>query len=155
GGGTNPRCSTGSSPVTSMIGTEAVSATFGASTAPSPTITPSVRMQREPTNAPSSTITGRAPTGSRTPPMPTPPARCTSEPICAHEPTVAHVSTIVRGPTQAPMFTNPGMTTTPSPRNDPYRTTAPGTTRTPRCSWPRLSGILSVYSNGPSSCGSI
>ena len=62
-------------------------------------------MQREPMNAPSSTITGRALTGSSTPPMPTPPARWTSAPIWAHEPTVAHVSIIVRGPTQAPMFT--------------------------------------------------
>ena len=33
--------------------------------------------------------------GSNTPPMPTPPLRCTFLPICAHEPTVAHVSTIV------------------------------------------------------------
>ena len=72
---------------------------------PAPMRTPSVTMQREPRNAPSSTITGRAFGGSSTPPMPTPPARCTSAPICAHEPTVAHVSTIVRGPTQAPMFT--------------------------------------------------
>ena len=46
-----------------------------------------------------------APGGSSTPPMPTPPARCTSAPICAPEPTVAHVSTIVRGPTHAPMLT--------------------------------------------------
>ena len=88
-----------------MIGTVAVSETFGPSTAPSPIRTPSVRMQREPMNAPSSTITGRALTGSSTPPIPTPPARWTSAPICAHEPTVAHVSIIVRGPTQAPMFT--------------------------------------------------
>jgi hypothetical protein len=50
----------GSGPVTSMTGTEPVSETFGASTACSPITTPSVRMQREPTNAPSSTITGRA-----------------------------------------------------------------------------------------------
>ena len=88
-----------------MTGTEAVSTTFGPSTAPSPITTPSVTMQREPRDAPSSTITGRAFTGSSTPPMPTPPARCTSAPIWAHEPTVAHVSTIVLGPTQAPMFT--------------------------------------------------
>jgi hypothetical protein len=33
--------------------------------------------------------------GSSTPPMPTPPDRCTFLPICAHEPTVAQVSTIV------------------------------------------------------------
>src|SRR5438067_1288935 len=66
-----------------MIGTLAVSDTFGPRTAPAPTRTPSVRMHREPTNAPSSTITGRAPAGSSTPPIPTPPARCTSAPICA------------------------------------------------------------------------
>ena len=88
-----------------MIGTLAVNDTFGPSTACSPMTTPSVTMQREPRKAPSSTITGRACTGSRTPPMPTPPARCTSAPIWAHDPTVAHVSTIVRGPTQAPMLT--------------------------------------------------
>ena len=70
-------------------------------------------------NAPSSTITGRAPGGSRTPPIPTPPARCTSAPICAPEPTVAHVSTIVFGPTQAPMFTYDGISTTPRERNAP------------------------------------
>ena len=43
--------------------------------------------------------------GSSTPPMPTPPDRCTLRPICAHEPTVAQVSTIVPEPTQAPMLT--------------------------------------------------
>ena len=43
-------------------------------------------MQREPRNAPSSTITGAACGGSSTPPIPTPPARWTSAPICAHEP---------------------------------------------------------------------
>src|SRR3990170_5091292 len=118
-GGTRPRYSTGSAPVTSMTGVEAVSTTFAPSTARSPTTTPSTTMQREPTKAPSSTITGFACTGSSTPPMPTPPDRWTSAPICAHEPTVAHVSTIVRGPTQAPMLTNPGMRTTPSERNEP------------------------------------
>jgi len=41
----------------------------------------------------------------RTPPIPTPPERCTFCPICAHDPTVAHVSTIVPSPTYAPMFT--------------------------------------------------
>ena len=88
-----------------MIGTLAVRETFADRTAPAPMRTPSVTMQREPRKAPSSTITGTALGGSSTPPMPTPPARCTSAPIWAHEPTVAHVSTIVRGPTQAPMFT--------------------------------------------------
>ena len=56
-------------------------------------------------NAPSSTITGAACTGSSTPPIPTPPERCTFAPICAQEPTVAHVSTMVPGPTHAPMLT--------------------------------------------------
>src|SRR5580765_5531982 len=111
-----------------MIGTEAVSDTFGASTASRPIRTPSVTMQREPRKAPSSTITGFAPGGSSTPPIPTPPARCTFAPICAPEPTVAHVSTIVFGPTHAPMFTYDGISTTPRERNDPYRATAGGTT---------------------------
>src|SRR6185436_4995474 len=113
-GGTYPRCSTGSVPVTSMTGTDAESTTFGAMTAPAPTTTPSTTTARDPTNAPSSTMTGRACGGSRTPPIPTPPDRWTSAPICAQEPTVAHVSTIVRGPTHAPMFTKPGMRITPS-----------------------------------------
>ena len=39
---------------------------------------------------------------------------------------------IVRGPTQAPMLTKPGMSTTPSERNEPWRATPGGTTRTPR-----------------------
>ena len=64
-------------------------------------------------NAPSSTMTGRAPGGSSTPPMPTPPARWTPAPIWAPEPTVAQVSTIVSGPTQAPMFTYDGIRITP------------------------------------------
>ena len=52
-------------------------------------------MQRDPMKASSSTITGTAFGGSSTPPMPTPPDRCTFLPIWAHEPTVAQVSTIV------------------------------------------------------------
>src|SRR6185503_14098236 len=102
-----------------MIGTDAVSDTFGPRTAPAPTRTPSVRIARDPMNAPSSTITGVAPGGSSTPPIPTPPARCTSAPICAPEPTVAHVSTIVRGPTHAPMLTYDGISTTPGERYAP------------------------------------
>ena len=43
----------------------------------------------------SSMMVGLACIGSSTPPMPTPPERCTFLPICAHEPTVAQVSTIV------------------------------------------------------------
>src|SRR3954465_3604203 len=117
-----------------MIGTLAVSVTFGASTASRPTRTPSTTIEREPMNAPSSTITGRAPGGSSTPPIPTPPARCTSAPICAPEPTVAHVSTIVFGPTQAPMLTYDGIRTTPGDRYAPYRAVAGGTTRTPSAS---------------------
>src|SRR3954467_1585710 len=104
-----------------MIGTEAVSVTFGAITASRPTRTPSTTMQREPRNAPSSTITGRAPGGSGPPPIPTPAARGTAAPICAPEPTVAQVSTIVFGPTHAPMFTYDGIRMTPRQRNAPYR----------------------------------
>ena len=65
------------------------------STAPRRTRAPSTTMQREPIIASSSTTTGTAFGGSSTPPMPTPPDRCTFLPIWAHEPTVAQVSTIV------------------------------------------------------------
>src|SRR5260370_774278 len=68
-----------------MIGTDAARGTFGASTASRPIRTPSVTMQREPRNAPSSTITGRAPGGPRTPPIPTPPARGSLAPVSAPE----------------------------------------------------------------------
>ena len=74
---------------------------------------------REPTNAPSSTITGRACAGSSTPPMPTPPERWTSAPICAHEPTVAHVSTIVRGADPRADVHVAGISMTPWERNEP------------------------------------
>ncbi len=47
-----------------MMGTDADSATCGATTAPSPTTTPSTIVAREPMNAPSSTITGLACGGS-------------------------------------------------------------------------------------------
>src|SRR5688500_19895870 len=93
-GGTLPRIATGSSPVTSRITVLAVITTFAPITASRPIRTPSTRIAREPTNTPSSITTGVAPGGSRTPPTPTPPARCTSRPICAHDPTVAQVSTI-------------------------------------------------------------
>src|SRR5690348_2112425 len=99
-----------------MIGTVAVNDTFGPRTAPAPTRTPSTTIAREPMKAPSSTITGRAPGGSSTPPIPTPPARWTFAPTCAPEPTVAQVSTIVFGPTQAPMLTYDGIRTTPGDR---------------------------------------
>src|SRR3954463_5403471 len=102
-----------------MIGTLAVSVTFGARTASRPMPTPSTTRQREPRNAPSSTITGRAPGGSSTPPIPTPPAGGPSAPICAPEPAVAQVSTIVFGPTHAPMFTYDGISTTPGDKYAP------------------------------------
>ena len=86
-------------------------------TAPSPTSTPSSRDDPAPTNAPSSTITGRAPAGSRTPPIDTPAERWTRAPICAQDPTSTCESTIVSSPIHAPTFTNDGgMTTTPGPR---------------------------------------
>ena len=47
----------------------------------------------------SSMMVGEACSGSSTPPMPTPPERCTFLPICAQEPTVAQVSTMVPAPT--------------------------------------------------------
>ena len=52
-------------------------------------------MQREPIIVSSSITTGTAFGGSSTPPMPTPPERCTFLPTWAPEPTVAQVSTIV------------------------------------------------------------
>ena len=75
------------------------------STAPSPTRAPWVTIERLPIMASSPTMTGAAFGGSSTPPMPTPPDRCTRAPICAHDPTVAQVSTMVSAPTRAPMFT--------------------------------------------------
>ncbi len=91
----------------------------GKRTASSSTRTPSTRMQRLPMNAPSSMMFGRAPGGSSTPPMPTPPARCTLAPTCAHEPTVAQVSTMEPAPTRAPMLTKPGITTAPGATYEP------------------------------------
>src|SRR4051794_12202842 len=72
-GGTSPRSSTGFLARTSMIGVEAVSTTLAPRTASRPTRTPSTTMQREPTKAPSSMITGLAWSGSGTPPGPAPP----------------------------------------------------------------------------------
>ncbi len=57
--------------------------------------TPSTTSERAPMKQLSSMIVGLACSGSSTPPMPTPPERCTFLPICAQEPTVAQVSTIV------------------------------------------------------------
>ena len=51
-----------------------------------PTRAPSATMQRDPIMESSPTITGAACGGSSTPPMPTPPERCTRSPICAQEP---------------------------------------------------------------------
>ncbi len=79
----------------------------------------------------SSMMTGLACSGSSTPPMPTPPDRCTFLPICAHEPTVAQVSTMVPSSTYAPMFTYEGISTAFLPMNEPRRATAGGTTRKP------------------------
>ncbi len=79
----------------------------------------------------SSMIVGPACSGSSTPPMPTPPDKCTFLPICAHEPTVAHVSTIVPAPTFAPMLTKLGISTTSFAMHAPRRTIAPGTARAP------------------------
>ncbi len=98
---------------------------------PAPTRAPSATMQRLPIMHSSPMMTGTAFAGSRTPPMPTPPDRCTLAPIWAHEPTVAHVSTIEFSPTWAPMFTYDGIITTPLARCEPQRAEAPGTTRTP------------------------
>ena len=74
-------------------------------TLPRSTTTPSTTSERAPMKQSSSMIVGFACSGSSTPPMPTPPERCTFAPICAQEPTVAHVSTIVPAPTYAPMLT--------------------------------------------------
>ena len=69
------------------------------STEPSRTMQPSTTSERAPMKQLSSMIVGPACIGSSTPPMPTPPERCTCRPICAQEPTVAQVSTIVPSPT--------------------------------------------------------
>ena len=103
--GTRPRSTTGCGPVTSTIGVDAVRTTFAPRTASLSTRTPSTTMQREPIKAPSSMITGLAWGGSSTPPMPTPPAKCTPRPIWAQLPTVAQVSTIEPLPTYAPRLT--------------------------------------------------
>src|ERR1700760_3004581 len=110
--GTRPLYSTGCSLVTSMILVDAVSTTLAPNTTSLSRCTPSTTIAREPMKQLSSIITGAACTGSNTPPMPTPPLRCTCLPICAHEPTVAQVSTIVPSPTWAPRFTNDGISTT-------------------------------------------
>src|SRR5690606_28638685 len=111
--GTTPLYSTGSVPLTSMIFVEAVSTTLAPNTASDSTWTPSTTMARDPTKTLSSMMTGAACTGSSTPPIPTPPLRCTCLPICAHDPTVAQVSTMVPSSTYAPIFTYEGIMMTP------------------------------------------
>src|SRR5579859_911655 len=101
------------------------------STAPLRTLAPSATIEREPIMHSSSTTTGTAFGGSSTPPIPTPPDRCTFLPIWAHEPTVAQVSTIVPESTYAPMLVNEGISTVPGAMYAPQRAIAPGTTRTP------------------------
>ena len=76
-----------SSPVSASItGIDPVRIAPAPSTTPLPTRAPSATMQREPIIVSSPMITGAACGGSSTPPMPTPPERCTRSPICAHEP---------------------------------------------------------------------
>ncbi len=124
-----------------------VSTTPAPITAPAPMSTPSRSEQPAPTKAPSSTITGRAPAGSSTPPIVTPAERCTRAPIWAQEPTSTCESTIVSSPIHAPTFTNEGgMTTTPGPRYTPARTDVPpGTTRHAR------PAAAAASASGPSS----
>src|SRR5690606_19766085 len=111
--GTYPLISTGVSPVTSIILVEAVNTTFAPNTASFPTRTPSTTIQRDPIKALSSIMTGAACKGSKTPPIPTPPDKCTFLPICAQDPTVAHVSTMVPSSIYAPIFTYDGIKITP------------------------------------------
>jgi hypothetical protein len=78
-----------------MTGIDLDRITPAPTTAPGPTRAPSMIIDRLPINAPSSITTGTAFGGSSTPPIPTPPDRCTRLPICAQEPTVAQVSTML------------------------------------------------------------
>src|SRR3546814_16415130 len=75
------------------------------STEPLPTRTPSTTSDRAPIKQSSSIMTGSACKGSSTPPMPTPPDKCTFLQIWAQLPTVTQVSTMVPSSTKAPMFT--------------------------------------------------
>ena len=74
---------------------------------------PSTTSDRAPMKQLSSMMVGPACIGSSTPPIPTPPDRCTFLPICAQEPTVAQPSTMLPSSTYAPMFTKDGISTTP------------------------------------------
>ncbi len=73
--GTNPLYSIGSGLLTSIILVLFVITVFAPSTAPFDTITHSTIIHLEPIKQSSSIITGLAPTGSKTPPIPTPPLR--------------------------------------------------------------------------------
>src|SRR5689334_16498661 len=88
--------------------------------------------QLPPITTSSSTTTGVALIGSRTPPSCAAALRCTRSPTCAHEPTSACESIIDPAPTYAPtlMYIG-GMQTTPGATNAPRRTDdPPGTIRT-------------------------
>src|SRR5476649_836366 len=100
-------------------------------TEPSSTITPSTISERAPIKQLSSIMVGLACNGSNTPPIPTPPDRCTFLPICAQEPTVAQVSTMVPESTRAPRLTKDGISTTLGAMKAERRTTEPGTARKP------------------------
>ena len=103
-------------------------------TEPWPTTTPSTTSERAPMKQSSSMIVGPACSGSRTPPMPTPPERWTFLPIWAQEPTVAQVSTMVPVSTRAPRLTKEGISTTFGAMKAERRTTQPGTARKPALS---------------------
>src|SRR5687768_5347918 len=138
-----PLVSIGSDPLTSMILVDCVSTTLAPSTASFSTRTPSTTIHLDPIKQPSSIITGLACKGSSTPPMPTPPLKCTCLPICAQLPTVAQVSTMVPSSTYAPIFTYDGISTTFLATYAPYRATAWGTARTPSSLYPFFNNILS------------
>ena len=79
--GTIPLYSLGLLPFTSIIFVEAVSTTLAPSTASFSILIPSTTIYLDPIKASSSIITGDACTGSNTPPIPTPPDKCTFLPI--------------------------------------------------------------------------
>ena len=141
--GTLPLSMRVSDPLTSRIGEDPVKVTPAPRTTPCSRCTPSTTIQREPTKQSSSTMTGLACTGSNTPPIPTPPLRCTLRPICAQEPTVAQVSTMVPDPTRAPTLMNEGITMQSFSTKALYRITAGGTTRIPEAAKEVLIGTLS------------
>ena len=91
-------------------------------------------------------MTGRAPTGSSTPPSCDAAERCTCFPTWAHEPTRACESIIVPSSTYAPMFTYAGgIMITDGARYAPVRTLLPpGTILTPFSAVNFLAGIVSL-----------